>query len=263
LKSKILRRKFITIFLALLSCSKLILAQANSSGQDSTSVELANKMWNLDVLFGGDLPMADMAKRFGANYRLGVGVKYKTQRNYIFGAKLEFLFGNKMHEDSLLQNVMTDQGGLIALNGDLLNIGKFERGYLLGLQFGKVLPWFQVNKNSGPLLLSSIGFMQHKIKFFDQEKSFPQLNGEYFKGYDRLTNGIFFEQFIGYAYFASNKLLNFNIGFNLTYGFTRGRRTYLFDVGRPDNAQRHDILTGLKLGWTLPIYKKKVEEIYY
>jgi hypothetical protein len=239
----------------------------NAQSTDSTTISplkiTANKMWNLDVLVSGDLPMADMAKRFGANYRVGLGIKYKTENNWIFGVKGEFIITNKVREDSLLQNVKTAQGSTISLSGDLLNIGVFGRGYIIGLQAGKIIPKLQINVNSGPTLLTSVGFMQHKIRLFDRDNAFPQLKGDYKKGYDRLTNGIYIEQFIGYSYFSVNKLINFYAGFHVTWGFTKGRRDYLFDVARTDNARRNDILTGFKFGWVLPMYKKNVEETYY
>jgi hypothetical protein len=246
----------------------LIIFSHSAFAQKDTVVGLqkkiiADKIWNLDVLAGVDLPMADMAKRFGTSTRLGVAIKIKTKRNYVFGVKAEFLNGKKIREDSLLNNITTSQGSVIALTGDLMNVGKFERGYIIGFQVGKIFPLFQLNNNSGPMLLSSVGFIQHKIKLFDKDNAFPQLNGDYRKGYDRLTNGVCLEQFVGYAYYAKNKLVNFYAGINFTWGFTQGRRSYLYDVARTDNASRNDILTGLKLGWVLPIYKKNVEETYY
>ena len=38
-----------------------------------------DRMFNLDVLAGIDHPMGDMTKRFGTSYRLGLGLKIKTQ----------------------------------------------------------------------------------------------------------------------------------------------------------------------------------------
>lgn len=250
--------------LFLLLSSSLTYAQTESD--TSTTVVKkgkADQAWNIDVLVGADKPGADMAARFGSSYKIGFGLKFKSIYNWIFGVKAEFIFGRKINEPNYLSNVVTDQGAVISSGGDLMNVGIFERGYMLGAQVGKVFPILQLNRNSGPVMIASVGFIQHKIKLFDRDESFPQLSGQYKKGYDRLTNGIYLEDFIGYQYFAKNKLINFYLGFNFVYGMTAGRRTYQFDIQRADTQARKDVLTGIKLGWVLPIYKKITEEIYY
>ncbi|GBL35205.1 hypothetical protein EMGBS15_08000 [Filimonas sp.] len=224
---------------------------------------LGDKMFNFDILAGIDFPQADMAKRFGTSYRLGLGIKYKTAGNWIFGVKGELILGNRMREDSLLINMKTSQGGVISQLGDVLNVGTFERGYLLGVQVGRIFPVFQVNKNSGLTSVFSAGFMQHKIKLFDKDNSFPQFRDSYYKGYDRLTNGGYIENYTGYTYHATNKLINISVGVDAVWGFTRGRRDYLYDVARKDDKKRNDVLIGFKLGWIVPIYKKLAEETYY
>jgi hypothetical protein len=89
------------------------------------------------------------------------------------------------------------------------------------------------------------------------------LRGRYLRGYDRLANGTFVEQYVGYAYFSSNKLINFTIGADILAGFTQGRRDYLYDVMRPDNAKRLDLLYGLRAGWFIPMFKRKSEDMIF
>jgi hypothetical protein len=234
---------------------------AMPSGEDvSTGID---KIWNLDVLGSVDFPGGDLAKRFGISYRIGAGVKIKTKKNWIFGAKFDFITGNKMRDDSLMINLKTNQGGVISQNGDLLNVGLFQRGYMVGLQFGKVFPVLAINPNSGLTTILSMGFMQYKINIFDRDNAFPQLRDEYKKGYDRLTNGLYIEDFLGYMFHAKNKLINFHAGLNFVWGFTQGRRDYLYDLARPDSGGRNDLMVGFKFGWTVPIYRKDAEETYY
>lgn len=240
-----------------------VCAGAQDSDNDKKSSHPANKIWTLDVTGGIDFPQADMAKRFGTSYRIGPAIKFKTPSNWIFGARFDFITGRKMRDDSLLINLKTSQGGIVAQNGDVLNPGLFLRGYQAGLQVGKIFPFLQVNPNSGPTMLLSTGFLQYKINIFDRDNSFPQLRNEYKKGYDRLTNGWYLENFVGYTYFAKNKLINFYAGFNFMWGFTQGRRDFQLDLGRSDAGNRNDILTGFKAGWVLPIYKKNTEDTYY
>ncbi len=168
--------------------------QQNENGS-LKSVAIGNKMFNIHLTGNMDFPLADMADRFGTSYRLGVSINYKTAGKWLVGIKGELITGNVIREDSLLANAKTSQGGVISQLGDVLNVGTFERGYTLGVQVGKIFPVLQMNNNSGPTTIFSTGFIQHKIKLFDKDNSFPQLRDGYVKGYDRLSNGIFIENF--------------------------------------------------------------------
>ena len=263
-----MRNFHILFFVLLLLSSNQVFSQSVDTANSQLSNRNANKvignsMFNFDLSGQIDFPLADMAKRFGTSYRLGLGIKYKTASNWIFGVKGELITGNVIREDSLLANAKTSQGGVISQLGDVLNVGTFERGYTLGVQVGKIFPVLQMNNNSGPTTIFSTGFIQHKIKLFDKDNSFPQLRDGYVKGYDRLSNGIFIENFTGYTYYAPNKLINFYAGFNFLWGFTQGRREFLYDIARKDDAKRNDILVGFKVGWIVPIYKKVTEDTYY
>ena len=218
-----------------------------------------------------DLPAGDMAKRFGLSYRLGPAVMYKTESNWIFGAKFDFITGNKIKEDSLMINIRDKYNSnfngkvleFIDISGNRVGVPIYERGYMVGLQAGKIISFSKSHPDDGLMLLTSVGFMQHKINIYDKDKSVSQILGPYLKGYDRLTNGAFVEEFVGYTYFAKNGLLNFNLGVDVAVGFTQDRRDYLFDVMRTDNNARKDILIGLRGGWMIPIFRKKVEDISF
>ncbi len=242
-----------------LSCTRLF-AQADLFG-----AEAAPRRHGIVLGLNGtfDLPGADMAKRFGASYRLGPSVLYKTDKGYLFGAKADFLFGNQMREDSLLAGVRDADGFFINQNGLRVGVGTFERGYAIGLEAGKIFPANKSNPNSGWLLMTGAGFIQHRITLSDKDKTVSQIAGDYRKGYDRLTNGLYLEQFAGYNYFDKKGALNFHIGLNILAGFTKGRRDFLYDVRRPDNQSRLDLLFGIRGGWYIPVFKTKSEEIYF
>lgn len=214
--------------------------------------------------FGGgvDFPGADMAERYGTSFRAGAQVFYKTKSNWVVGLKYDYLFGNNLRMDSLLINVIDQYGTFIGNGGQRLSVNIYQRGYMFGVQGGKIINLGN-NRDNGIAVLSTVGFMEHKVFIRDREQAIPALLGDYKKGYDRLTNGLVLEQFVGYSYFASNGLLNFFIGLNLTAGFTQGRRDYLFDVRRPDNAKRLDLLYGVKAGMYIPIFKRKSEDYYF
>lgn len=218
-----------------------------------------------------DIPAGSMAKRFGTSYRVGASVTYKTSSNWIFGIKYDFLLGNKIKEDSFMINIkdkyQSDLNGkavqLLNINGERVGVSLFERGFLTGLQVGKIFNFKKSQPDNGIFVLTTVGFIQHKINIFNRNNDVAQITGDYKKGYDRLTNGLFVEQFAGYTFFSKNELLNFNIGLDVMVGFTQGRRDYLYDVMRTDAGNRTDILIGIKGGWMIPIFKKKSEDVSF
>lgn len=217
-----------------------------------------------------DIPAADMAKRFGVSYRAGAALLYKTESNWLFGAKFDFILGGDIKEDSFLINIKdkySTSGGkiyeFINNNGERVGVPVYERGYAVGLHAGKLIPVNKFHPDNGIMLLTTAGFMQYKINIFDKNKQVRQLADDYKKGYDRLTNGLFAEQYAGYVYFAKNGLLNFTLGLDALFGFTQGRRDYLYDVMRPDDKQRLDILFGLRGGWFIPMFRRKSEEMLF
>ncbi len=211
-----------------------------------------------------DFPGGDMARRFGTSYRVGPSVFYKTRSNWLLGVKADFILGNKVEEPGFLQNIRTSEGTLITTEGFRKPIETYERGYAIGLQFGKTINFSKTNPDNGLQLITSAGFIQHKIHIVTRNAgTIPQLQGDYKKGYDRLANGMYVEQYAGYVYYANNGLVNFTVGLDVLAGFTQGRRDYLFDVGRPGNDKRFDLLFGIRGAWFIPIFRRKSEEIFF
>ncbi|HEY1031932.1 MAG TPA: hypothetical protein VGD89_09175 [Flavipsychrobacter sp.] len=254
-------KKIILSFLTTAVCISGGYAQEDLFG--TTEKKPARKGVVFTINAGLDQPGGDMAKRFGTSYRLGGGVMYKTASNWMFGPKIDFIVGNKIKEDSLMINLKDANGFLIDQNGYRKGVGTFERGYMIGVQAGKIFNFGKKSSDNGLLALTSVGFMQHKINIFERSADIVQINKENRKGYDRLTNGIFIEEYIAYTYFANDGLINFHIGLDITAGFTKGRRDYLYDVMRPDDKQRIDILFGIRGGWYIPIFKRKSEEFFF
>lgn len=252
------------LFFLLLSISFHASAQDDLFGNTGQSEQkVAHKGWIIAANGNYDIPGADMAKRFGGNFRVGPGVLYKTKSNWMFGAKSDFIFGGKVKEDSLMYNIRSADGSFVDQQGQRIGVGIYERGYTIGLQLGKIINFNKSHPDDGLLLMTSAGFIQHRIRIFDRDKTIPQIRGEYVKGYDRLTNGWFIEQFVGYNHFGDNGLINYNIGFDFLAGFTQGRRSFLYDVMRKDDKSRLDILMGIKVGWYIPIFRRKSEEYYF
>jgi hypothetical protein len=106
------------------------------------------------------------------------------------------------------------------------------------------------------------GLLQHKIRIEVQDNNVPQLDGDYRKGYDRLTNGLALTEFVGYLHCGNNRLINFFAGIELTQAFTKSRRDWDFSTMRKDDSNRMDLLFGIKVGWFFPMYKHAATAYY-
>ena len=64
---------------------------------------------------------------------------------------------------------------------------------------------------------------------------------------------------------SNNGLVNFYTGFYFQQGFTKNQRDINFDTPDipVDKSMRNDFLYGYKVGWVIPIYKRKPKDYYY
>lgn len=238
-----------------------------SSGLCRAQSNVGDSAMNIPMLYAAythQWPGGDMKDRFGNNSNINGGFLFKHKSNWIFGADYNYLFGNKIKGgDSLFSAIDTPDGYIIDRNGELTNALIWERGYFISAKFGKIFPVISPNPNSGPMLMASIGFMQHKIRIDVPGNTAPQLEGEYLKGYDKLTNGLGISEFIGYMYMGNQRLVSFFGGVEFTQAFTQSRRSYDFNLGARDNTKRLDLLWGVKVGWIIPFYKRVPKGYYY
>ena len=216
----------------------------------------------ITISYSYQIPGGDLSKRFYPNSTIGAGYLFKTKKNWFFGADGYFMFRDKVKETGILKNISTSDGNIIDGNGIYADVRLYERGYNLGLKTGKLIPFYGPNKNSGIMILCGTGFLQHKIRIENPGNAAYQIKNDYKKGYDRLTNGISFTEFIGYMYIGNKKLLSFYAGFEFTQAFTQNRR-YNFDLMSDDKTKRHDFLSGFKVGWVIPIFKQSPNKYYY
>ncbi|MCC6371329.1 MAG: hypothetical protein IT236_10020 [Bacteroidia bacterium] len=240
--------KAVFLFLLLAFCSK---AQLDST----ISVPL------IGIQFGGQLPGGDMVKRFGANLEAGGMFAYKTNKNWIIGLESNFMFGRNVKED-VLKKLKNADGFVTDNEGYRADLRVTERGLGIHLFLGKVIRIKGLNPNSGLMISIGTGYMQHKINLYDAQQKIAAIKGSLKYGYDRLSNGISFSQFIGYLNLSENRMLNFYVGVQLYQGLTSSVRKLNYDTGLPDTKQRLDVLTGMRVGWILPLYKKKPNDFY-
>ena len=220
-------------------------------------------MWAIYPAYSFQWPGGDMAERFGANSTIGPGFFYKSASNWVYNADINFLFGNKINEDSLIQNLINSDGFVIDDQGHYAEISFFERGFYTQGRIGKLIPLSDKNLNSGILLMAGAGYMQHRIHIEVKNKAASPLKDDYKKGYDRYTNGFSASQFIGYMHIGKARFTNFFIGAEFVQAWTKNRRSMNFDTMQRDDKDRFDFLGGIKVGWVIPFNKREPEDFYY
>lgn len=217
------------------------------------------------ISYAGHRPGGALKDRFGNNFSLGLGLNWLTaKRNWILGINGNFLFGNTVKTD-VLANLRTEAGYIIGNNRLPADIGLRQRGWLVQVEIGKHIPFSDKHPRSGIRLSISPGILQHRIRIQkDPQQSVPQLLGDYQKGYDRLSNGLSFTEFVGYQLLSANRRMNFFIGLEFTQAFTQNRRDFDFPTRTKDETRRTDLLYGLRVGWILPFYVGSAGgDIYY
>ncbi len=209
------------------------------------------------------VPSGHLAERFGVNSAVGINFSVKTKKNWYVGFDGGFIFGNNIKENGILDSLKTSSGFIIDQNGNPSTVRLFERGYTVSLHVGKLFNIWSRNKNSGLLLFAGPTWIMHKIRIDDIGHQSPQLVKGYIPGYDRLTSGFGFHEFIGYVYFGNNRMLNFFAGIDLFQAATKSQRSFNYDTMVSDTRQRFDMLSGLRIGWILPLYKGTPQQFYY
>lgn len=212
--------------------------------------------------YAAELPAADLAKRFGFTNNVQLSAYWKFSSNWMVGVEGSILFGNTIKEN-VLDSIATQDGNIIANDGNYSSIKYFERGFDVQLSVGKLFPLGKKqNLNSGILAILSAGYITHHIRIENPNDWAPQASGDYALGYDRLTEGACVTEFLGYQYISKNRIVNFFAGFEFTQGYTKSQR-YDFDLMSMNTSLRYDLLNGIRIGWILPIFKKSANNIFY
>jgi len=218
----------------------------------------------ISVSFSLQMPGKDLADRFGNDIGANGSYFFKFRNNWILGADFSYIFGNTVkNEEQILAPILTGDGNIINSAGLYTDYYLQERGFYASLRFGKVIPVFKSNPNSGLMIMGGAGLLQHKIRIYDSENNAPQISKEYKKGYELLSNGIGITEFVGYLNLSKTRLLNFYAGLEFIQAWTQNRREYNFVQMGKDNTTRSDWLYGIRIGWIFPIYSGQSREFYY
>ncbi|MCS7188840.1 MAG: hypothetical protein RMJ66_03235 [Bacteroidia bacterium] len=222
------------------------------------------------VTYGSYWPSADLAHRFGWSSVVGGEIAYKFKNHLYIGLQGGGLIGDKVVEQGLLEGLYLSSLYTAGVIGFVDETGKIftpkfqQRGWNASLRLGWILPSFRLpkqNPNCGPFVEVGIGYLSHRIHI-DKARSerLPLLEGEYLKGFDRLTGGWGLSETIGYRFFSSRNLINFFIAAEMAQYFTRSLRGYIYDQAQRDSKKRKDFWHGLRIGWSLLLYEKAPPE---
>lgn len=255
-------KKFLNLVLCLAIFSNLLGQNSPYNQEQRRSNEGTVILCNFS--FGGGIPGADLADRFGNNALAGASIDLYTKNNWLLGVQGDFMFGKEVYTD-VLAPLRGSQGYVYSDDGGLADVQLRQRGLMFSAHIGKVFAFSERNSRSGLRVTVGAGMFQHKIRIQDEPQVYVSgLSKTYKKGYDRLANGLAITEFIGYQFVANNRLVNFSIGIELTQGFTQGRRNFNFDTKQPGLEQRLDLLYGYRLTWTLPLFiGENPDEISY
>ncbi len=232
--------------------------------QRNTKDSILSTPW-VSVQYGGNWTGGDLAQRYGYLNHLGMFAGWKTSKNWIYGIDGSFIFGNTIRLTGLFDEIVDSYGNITDQNGDIASVFVMARGFHINASVGKIFPVFSPNQNSGIFVHAGAGYLLHKLRIETNYHVVPLLEQDYKKGYDRLTTGVNFHQFVGYALMFNKRPINVYGGFYIQEGLTYNRRNVFFD--RPNEPvskeQRLDLQFGFRVGWLIPIYKRTPKAYYY
>ncbi len=252
------RRKILLLLIAFLFLTAHIATAQRSMSDTVVSSVLFSANYALQF------PKADLALQYGMNSAVGASVGYKTDKNWIWSANGNFIFGDRVNgRTELLAQISTAEGEIIDGNGTFTSLSLFERGFHLQAKASKLFSFSFPNPNSGIYVGAGIGYLAHHIRIETQFGTAPQIMGDYAKGYDRLRGGFAHSLEAGYLIMSNSRVLNFSLGFEFIQAFTQSLREYQFDLMGPDSKKYTDQYYGIKVCWIIPAYKRAPQKYYY
>lgn len=241
----------------------LLLAPMGSIKAQSLLKDSVMGVWLISAHYSYQLPLGDMADRFGGNSSLGGMLGFKNGRNWLYGVEGSYLFSNNVKDLGQFENISLGGNVLIRTDGRVETVFLAQRGFTVTGFLGKMIPFKKPNVNSGLVLKLGVGMLWHKIRIIGDREYLPQITKGNEKGYDRLANGLLLAPFIGYQYMSLSRVLNFYAGIEFNLGLTKGRRAWNYDQNAPGDARRTDMLVGFKGGWIITKYVAHTEKYYY
>ena len=250
-------RTILIVMIFLSSFYATVFAQVTDDGEKAVDGSILN--FGLGV--GVNVPLGDMADRYGSNMNFGLSGEYITKNNWLWNAEFIYLFSENIKED-VLAPFRTKEGFILGDDNQYASLIMKERGFFMGAGFGKIIP-VKKDGRSGIKVALNAGILQHQITFSDDRNSIGQVRAGRHVGYDRLTRGFSLKETIAYKHLSRDRRLNFEFALDFIQGFTSEVRAINFDTGLPTNKSRFDMLIGARLMWNLPFYKGSEATVYY
>lgn len=247
-----MKRLFILIF-----CFTFpVISDAQSLKDTSLQIHFAS------LHFGYQIPGGDIADRYGNSGYAGVSYLFKLKSNWVFETQFDYIYGENYKEGEIFTNITTHEGLFFTEDGGFLEVTQRESGFFGGIKLGKIIPVCVKNPNSGILIQAGAGLLQYKT-FLEGNDDIPAIDKDHIKGYDRLTNGLAINQFIGYLYFDERSRVNFFAGFEFFQAWTSNRRDYDYYTMGKINDDRRDFLYSFKFGWIIPFSQRSPDKYYF
>jgi len=209
------------------------------------------------------IPSGTIAEKFSNNSAIGINYFNKKNRKFFYGIKANYIFGANIKDSSVFSEISSEQGLVIDGNGTYANIILRQEGFSSHIYIGYALELKKNNPN-GFYFSMGLGFLQHRIFIDTKNQYIPQLNNDYKKGYDQLTNGLSTQFIIDYMILEHKKRFKLFAGLDYTLGFTKNKRTYDFkSMSSINQSIRKDMLFGAHIGLIIPINRKNSEGFHY
>ena len=179
-----------SVFILIYLCINSLFAQSNDP------VTIINPHYSLQQA------ALDMADKYGMSSGLGLDF-IKITRKTLFGVGTQFIFGSNIKDTTLLDHLMDNRGNIFGKNGEISSITLFERGYHFSLKGGYFHPI--IDNTKGLIALCGLGFIQHKTRIQVETNNVPNLEDDYLKMYDGLSNGLSVSLFFGWMHMSEKE----------------------------------------------------------
>jgi len=236
-----------------------------SFAQDKATATEYDKAFLITPVFSFQIPVAEMAHRYGVSTSLGLALDYKFAKNWMVGMEGNFMFGKSVKQSDILQNVLASNGMVITNTGELAEINLGMRGAAFRFNTTKIFNFKQSKPNNGIMVKLGAGYLMHKMIIDAGKDAAPQFSASYAKGYDRFTHGLALSQFIGLIKLERGKFVNLYGGIEAMQGITQNARPWDFYQGKKLDKTRFDFIIGFKIGWMIPVFlgETSASEYYY
>lgn len=216
---------------------------------------------------GWTFPYGEMGNRYKSFMNVNADLGWKTESNWLWNLQFAFQFGsdNVKIKNDILRGMMTDSSDpfIISQAGTDAGLIAYNRNISLSLFFGKVVPLWFSNPNSGLMISVGAGYIQHQIIYQNTMEKAPQIQDDYAYGYDRQMRGPMVSAFVGYFYMSKNSFANFFAGVQFDNAWTKMTREYQFDLRSGDDKWYVDRMLTLKIGWMFPFFGRDADKIYF